>query len=39
MGHEGFKNLKKQKSRDPYGLANDIFMPEVAGDDLKIAIL
>ena len=33
------KNLKKQKSRDPYGLANDIFRPEVAGDDLKEAIL
>ena len=33
------KNLKKQKSRDPYGLANDIFLPDVAGDDLKLAIL
>ena len=33
------KNLKKQKSRDPYGLANDIFRPEVAGDDLKLALL
>ena len=33
------KNLKKQKSRDPYGLANDIFRPEIAGDDLKKAIL
>ena len=33
------KNLKKQKSRDPLGLANDIFRPEVAGDDLKLAIL
>ena len=33
------KNLKKQKSRDPYGLANDIFRPEVAGEDLKLAIL
>ena len=33
------KNLKKQKSRDPYGLANDIFRPEVAGNDLKKAIL
>ena len=33
------KNLKKQKSRDPLGLANDIFRPEVAGDDLKRAIL
>ena len=33
------KHLKKQKSRDPLGLANDIFRPEVAGDDLKEAIL
>ena len=33
------KNLKKQKSRDPMGLANDIFRPEVAGDDLKEAVL
>ena len=33
------KNLKKQKSRDPFGLANDIFREEVAGDDLKIGIL
>ena len=33
------KNLKKQKSRDPLGLANDIFRPEVAGDDLKLAIV
>ena len=33
------KHLKKQKSRDPLGLANDIFRLEVAGDDLKEAIL
>ena len=33
------KSLKKQKSRDPYGLANDIFRPGVAGDDLKLAVL
>ena len=33
------KSLKKQKSRDPLGLANDIFRPEVAGDDLKLATL
>ena len=33
------KNLKKQKSRDPHGLANDIFRPEVAGGDLKLALL
>ena len=28
------KSLKKQKTRDPYGLANDLFRPETAGDDL-----
>ena len=33
------KNLKKDKSRDPMGFANEIFRPEVAGDDLKEAIL
>ena len=33
------KNLKKQKSRDPLGLANEIFRPDVAGSDLKKAIL
>ena len=33
------KDLKKQKSRDPMGFANDIFRSEVAGDDLKEAIL
>ena len=33
------KKLKKQKCRDPYGLANDLFRPEVAGDDLKLAII
>ena len=31
--------LKKNKSRDPYGLANEIFKNEVAGDDLKKALL
>ena len=33
------KSLKKQKSRDPHGLANDLFRPGVAGDDLKLAVL
>ena len=33
------KYLKKNKSRDPFGYANEIFRPEVAGDDLKKAIL
>ena len=33
------KNLKKNKARDPYGFANELFMPGVVGDDLKLAIL
>ena len=33
------KNLKKNKSRDPLGYCNELFRPEVAGDDLKLAIL
>ena len=33
------KQLKKDKSRDPLGLANEIFRSEVAGDDLKKALL
>ena len=33
------KNLKKEKSRDPMGHANEIFRPEVAGTDFKKAIL
>ena len=33
------KQLKKNKSRDPSGYANEIFRPEVAGDDLKEALL
>ena len=31
--------LKKNKSRDPLGYANDIFKSDVAGNDLKQAIL
>ena len=31
--------LKKNKSRDPFGYANDLFQVEVAGDDLKNAVL
>ena len=31
--------LKKNKSRDPLGYANELFHDEVAGDDLKVAIL
>ena len=33
------KNLKMNKSRDPSGYANEIFHSEVAGGDLKLAIL
>jgi hypothetical protein len=33
------KSLKTKKSRDPHDLANEIFKPDVAGDDLKQAIL
>ena len=31
--------LKKNKCRDPYGYINEIFRPEVAGKDLKLALL
>ena len=33
------KQLKHNKSRDPLGYCNELFRPEVAGDDLKLAIL
>ena len=33
------KYLKKNKNRDPFGYANDIFHINVAGDNLKKAIL
>jgi exonuclease III len=33
------KNLKKNKSRDPHGLINELFKEETAGDDLKKALL
>ena len=33
------KGLKKGKSRDPLGLANELFHPEVAGNDLIDAIV
>ena len=32
-------HLKKDASRDPNGYANEIFTPEVACKDLKIALL
>ena len=31
--------LKKNKSQDPSGYAKELFRPEVAGEDLKLAIL
>ena len=33
------KQLKKNKSRDPLGFANELFRPNNAGKDLKLAIL
>ena len=33
------KDLKANKSRDPLGHANELFHPNVAGSDLKEAIL
>ena len=33
------KHTKKNLSRDPNGLANELFRNDVAGDDLKLAIL
>ena len=33
------RQLKKNKSRDPLGLANEVFKPDVAGEDLKEAVL
>ena len=33
------KYLKDNKSRDPFGLANELFKENAAGDDLKCAVL
>ena len=33
------KYLKKNKARDPYGYANEIFKDGVAGKDMKLVIL
>ena len=33
------KSLKNNKTRDPNGMINEIFKPEVAGKDLKIGLL
>ena len=37
--YSNLKYLKKNKSRDPFGYANDIFRIDVAGDNFKKAIL
>ena len=37
--NEVLKFLKKKKSRDPHGFPNELFRPEVAGEDLKDALL
>ena len=33
------KYLKSNKSRDPFGLCNELFKENTAGEDLKLAIL
>ena len=33
------KQLKNKKARDPLGISNELFKPENAGEDLKIALL
>ena len=33
------KQLKSKKSRDPLGFANELFKPQNAGEDLKVATL
>ena len=33
------KQLKSNKSRDPLGFANELFKPQNAGEDLKVATL
>ena len=33
------KSLKKNKARDPHGLVNELFRPEVAGEGLKQSLL
>ena len=37
--HKVLEQLKMNKSRDPHGLANELFKNEVAGNDLKRALL
>ena len=33
------EKLKNEKSPDPFGFVNELFKPNVAGQDLKLAIL
>ena len=33
------KKLKKNKSRDPHGLINEIFKPGIIGNDLKLGMV
>ena len=33
------KDLKRVETRDPHGLINELFKPEVLGEDLKLGIL
>ena len=33
------KTLRNNKSRDPFGIISEVFKPEVAGTDLKLAVL
>ena len=33
------KNLKNGKSRDPHGLINELFKPEVSGIDFQSSLL
>ena len=33
------KDLKRNKTRDPHGLVNEVFKPGVLGEDLKLGML
>ena len=33
------KGLKNKKCRDPFGYINEIFKPDICGDNLKLGIL
>ena len=33
------KSLKKNQSRDPAGMINELFLPGVMGEDMKAAVL